>query len=619
MCGIAGIIEKNGRAASIKKLQSMAGAIAHRGPDDDGFYQKDNVALAHRRLSILDLSQDGHQPMNVGSFWITFNGEIYNYIELRKELGGRFKTKTDTEVILTAYRKWGVDCVKKFNGIFAFAIWDEEKKTLFCARDHLGVKPFYYSIKSGAFYFSSEAKGLLAGGIKARPNDRAIYDYLVRGYYQHDTNESFFDGIHQLPPGHTLLWRDGVISMNSYWDPATKIKDFSTWSDKQVSDHFFKIFKDATKIQLRSDVPVGIQLSGGLDSSALTAMVNHICGGQKNFKLFSFIYGNFPDIEKPFMEAAAKKLGWDLEFITIFSKDMVEAMEEIVWYQDEPFPGLPTFGQHFVAKRCRAENIPVILGGEGGDEIGGGYEYYMGAYFLDMIKKQGAEDALGELSAFGKIRPQNPFQDLEAGLRFLLGALGSYFSSGTSADASSFVSHEALRHDFLNKDYASMEFSQPFESHLSNMQYRDIFHTKLPRIIHSIDRAAMAYGVEHRVPFLDHRLVELGLSLPIRHRIRNGHQRFFIRQAMQSLLPKKVAWAPKRATPSPQREWFKDELRPWVQSILASKSFGQRHYFDQKKVLAKYREYYTAKTTPKNSFHIWQWIHLEIWFRKYFD
>lgn len=617
MCGIAGIIEKNKHKPSPRKLRAMMDSISHRGPDDQGQYLKNNVALGHLRLSILDVSPSGHQPMadESGKIWLTFNGEIYNYLELKKELGGKYRSDTDTEVILKAYKKWGPKCVERFNGIFALAIWDENQKTLFCARDHLGVKPFFYAMQNGIFYFGSEIKALLAAGVKTRPNDPVIYDYLSYGYYHHLPERTFFENIYQLPAGCILTLQNGELSTNRYWDLKERVKDLESWDDARARGEFSRIFENAVKIQLRSDVPVGIQLSGGFDSSAVTAMVHHLQGGQRNFRLFSHVYSDTKDIERPYMRALAGALGWRWEHIIVSPQDMPKFVEEITWHQDEPFPGLPTFGLHMLAKKCREEKIPVILGGQGGDEVGAGYEYYMGAFLLDMIRNYGAAKALEELDGYAR---RHDFSG-NAGLNFFVNTLTAYSLGGTSADGTSFVNTAALRDSFLKKSAKPRpEFEKPFTSHLQNMQYRDIVHTKLPRILHSADRAAMAYGVEQRVPLVDYRLVELGLSLAGEHKIREGEQRYFMREAMKDFMPKFVGRAPKRAVPSPQREWFKKELRPWIASIISSKSFGKRPYFDQKEALNQYARY-CREENPKNSFHIWQWIHLELWLRKYFD
>lgn len=615
MCGIAGIIKNKGTEVQEKDLRAMTDAIAHRGPDDEGIYLNGNIGLGHRRLSIIDVSSAGHQPMvnKNQTLWITFNGEIYNYIELKKELGGKYQSNTDTEVILAAYEKWGAECVKKFNGIFAFAIWDKNKKLLFCARDHLGVKPFYYLQKNGVFYFGSEIKAILATRQTTQPNDAIIYDYLSYGYYHH-TNQTFFKDIMQIPAGHTLVLKNGNIRIESFWSPVEK--SINAGNTQNTIEEFANLFKNAVKIQLRSDVPVGMQLSGGLDSSLVVSMANQITGGQRNFRLFSFVYGQHKDVEKPYMEALARKIGWGLEFFEILPLDMKNYMESMVKSQDEPFPGLPTLGLHILAEFSRKNKIPVILGGQGGDEIGAGYEYYMGAFLLDTLIERGPDAGLAELSAYGKL---HSFKDKEQYLSFVLGSLNAYLTAGTSQDGTSFTKPEVLANNFLKRAAKPRHvFPAPFNSHLQNMQYRDIFHTKLPRVLHSADRAAMAYGVEQRVPLIDYRLIELGLGATAGQKINNGVQRFFMRQAARKILPPYVRNAPKRSVPSPQRNWFKKELRPWVLSVLSSKSFKEHGYFDQNKVLREYKRYCQTPGVPKNSFHVWQWLHLEYWLRTYF-
>lgn len=618
MCAIAGIFDTRGKAVSKEAIKRITDAQAHRGPDGEGIYIDGSVGLGHRRLSIIDLSEAGAQPMlsHNGRYALTFNGEIYNYRELKKELPRRkWKGNSDSEVLLAAYEEWGKDCVKKFNGIFAFAIWDSKKKELFCARDHVGVKPFYYYFKNGKFIFASEIKGILAAGIHTTPNERLIYDFLAHGYYQH-TNESFFDGIGQLPAGHTLEVSEKGIRTETFWNLAKVPPVAEEVGDKEAEQKFRDIFEDAVRLQLRSDVPVGMQLSGGFDSSAVVAMAHHVLGGQKNMRLFSFVYEGYKDKEISYMRSLARGLRWRLEIIPVRASDMSERMEEVLYHQDEPFPGLPTFGQHLMAQKCREEGVPVALGGQGGDEIGGGYAYYAGAHYLDVLRQRGAAVARDELSAHGR---RHGLRGADAQLDFLLRALASYSGGGTSADATPFVAPEALNGTFAARARSPLpRFPEPFRSALANMQYRDILFTKLPRVLHSSDRSAMAYGVEHRVPLLDYRLVELGMSLPSRLKIRDGAGRFFMRRAMRELMPARVLNAQKRAVPSPQREWFKKELRPWICSVFESKSFKSRPYLNQQKVVKEYGRYCATRGVPKNSFHIWQWLHLELWLRKYF-
>ena len=619
MCGIAGIYNGSGKPVSRAVIQKMTDAEAHRGPDGEGIFIDGAIGLGHRRLAIIDLSDAGRQPMvsENGRYVLTFNGEIYNYLELKKELSRRkWQSSSDSEVLLAAYEEWGAQCVKKLNGIFAFAVWDRKKKELFCARDPLGVKPFFYAYQNGSFYFTSEIKALLAAGVTTQPNERLMYDFLAYGFYQH-TNETFFDGITQLPAGYTCKVKGNKLGLEKYWDLADAVPAYQDATDKEIEKRFFNIFEDATRLQLRSDVPVGMQLSGGFDSSAVVAMSHHILGGQKNARLFSFVYDEYKDRELPFMRSLAKGLGWRLETIPVCAEDMPQNMEEVLYHQDEPFPGLPTFGQHLMAKRCREEGVPVALGGQGGDEIGLGYDYYFGAYYADALREHGTAMARRVFDEHASARGIVGKKERHALLSRMIAA---YEHGGTSSDGTAFVSLDALSNMFLRRAKKKPpHFLEPFSSALANMQYRDIVYTKLPRILHSSDRSAMAYGVEHRVPLLDYRLVLFGLSLPARFKIRHGVHRHFMRRALRSIMPKRVLEAPRRSVPSPQREWFKKELRPWIRSILGSKRFGSRTYFNQKEVLATYDTYCKTHGVPQNSFHVWQWICVEYWMRKYFD
>ncbi len=615
MCGIAGLVSSK-EPAKTATVQAMIDSIKHRGPDDEGVYTQEEVGLGQRRLSILDVSAKGHQPMRFGNRYVmTFNGEIYNYLELKKELPDiKYESASDSEVLMHAYATWGPDCVKKFNGIFAFAIWDEKERTLFAARDHVGVKPFYYATAGETTYFASEIKAILAAGFKAKPNEHIMYEYLAHGVYDH-SNETFFDGVFQLPAGHSLFIRAGKPVVTKYWNLAERIVDTNGWSDSKVQETFRDLFEDAVKIQLRSDVPVALDVSGGIDSSILAHAINKANNGQKNFRMFSFAYAGSPYDEEPYVRDLAKVLGWEVSIKHLSPDDVKRLIEPATWHQDQPFSGLPSLALQNLVESYKDSDIKVVLEGQGGDEIAAGYEYYIGAYWLDVAKEKGEEAANKEYEAFAKIRG---FKDDESKRAFLKNAIDAYRTPGSSADGSRFAKPEVLQKDFLSRAHVEPKtYEAPFESALTNMQYRDIFHTKLPRILRSVDRASMAYGRELRVPLLDYRLLEFSLGLPLEQKIRNGEQRFFVRDAYRPLLPKHIVEAPKRAVVNPQREWFQKELRPLVEGILSSKSFGERGVFDQKAVLEEYERY--CSTPQKNSFHVWQWVNLELWFRAFMD
>ena len=617
MCGITGFVELSGAPASREAVEKMSQAIKHRGPNDSGVFVNGSAAFAHRRLSILDVTSSGHQPMqdSLGRYTITFNGEVYNYLEIRRELGGRhWKSGSDTEVMLEAYAMWGKECLSHFNGIFSFALWDAAEKELFCARDRLGVKPFYYAVHEGRFLFASEIKALLAAGVPARPNDRIVRDYLVFGMYEH-SEETFFEGIQQLMPGHALTIKDGKITIFRYWNLPERVADLSGLSDADVSERYRALVDDAVGIQLRSDVPIGINASGGLDCSILTETVNRLCGGQRNFEMYSWNYGEEQYDETPYVKELSRHLGWNVNFVTLTPKDALAIMPDVMRHEEQPFPGISIVARHNLYRHTKPETI-VFLEGHGGDEIGGGYEYYISSFLLDVMERDGMDAGEKELAAYGALHGITSKKTLQD---FFLRGLRSYFSGGTSADATSFIATGCLHDDFLSRAFPPKPvFDAPFSTHLANMQYRDLHWTKQPRVLRSVDRNSMAYAKEVRVPFLDHRIVEFAFSLPPRQKIRNGEQRFFMREAFRSRLSPSIVNAPKRAVPDPQRAWLKGALRPWAEEALSSPEFGRRAYVDQKRALAEYRRYCETKDAA-NSFHIWQWLNMEMWFRQLID
>jgi len=596
----------------------MTDSLAHRGPNGFGVYAEGSVGLGHRRLSILDLSEAGRQPMfsDDGNLAITFNGEIYNYLEIKKELGGRaYRSSSDTEVILRAYEKWGGACLEKFNGIFAFAIWDKKNQRLFAARDRLGVKPFYYAIHENIFYFGSEIKALLTAGVPAKQNDEIIYDYLVFGFYDHRP-ETFFAGIQQLMPGHSLLIINNQLQITRYWSLPDRIRPIKKISDSKAAGNFLELVNDSSRLQLRSDVPVGMVVSGGLDSSLLAHSVHQILGGQKNFQLFHFQYvGQEYEQELPAVRDLAKTLSWQSPKITKISPgDMPALVEKIMWHEEQPFPGLPTVAWHKLYQELGESKTIVTLEGHGGDEMAAGYDYYFGPFLVDLLRSKKYAEAEKEIKGLAKIRGL----DKEQLLKFVTNGLRAFQGGGVSADATSFVNLSCLNSEFLKKNLPFPNFEKPFDSLLSNFQYQELLHTKLPRVLRSVDRESMASGRELRVPLLDHRIVEFAFSLPLEQRIRGGQQRFFMRNAAKRFLPPSISDAPKRSLPNPQRAWFQKDLQPWLRKIITSKSFGSRKYFNQKKCLDEF-ENYCRTPNPINSFHIWQWISLELWHRAFID
>ena len=617
MCGIAGIYNLNNKPVSRKSVELMISTLEHRGPNDAGIYEDGCIVLGHRRLSILDLSSKGHQPMSNTNetHWIVHNGEVYNYIELKKELPEQsYCSRTDTEVILKAYSEWGENCVCKFNGIFAFALWDRHEHKLFCVRDHLGVKPFYYAMQDGNFYFASEIKALFAAGVRAKPNNKIIHNYLVHGVYEH-SEETFFEGINQLMPGCSLTVENNEIKIKRYWYLPDSCTSLTHLNDQEVQEQFLELLYDAIKIQLRSDVPIGCHLSGGIDSSVLVAVMSKLLGGAQQFSLSSYCYKEKYD-EKPFIDMVAGCFDSNSQITYLRPDDAMELIDWVLWHEEQPFPGIITLAKYKLAANKENQNAIVFFEGHGGDEIAAGYEYYFGSFILDTIMQSNTKTALEEIKCYAELHSNADSQHM---LSLLVNSLGSYFKGGTSADGSSFLKPHCLDQAFLKQfQMCKPEFEKPFESHLSNMQYRDLHHTKLPRVLRTCDRSSMASGREMRVPLLDKRLVEFAFSLPLKQKIRHGHQRFFLRNAFRDILPEAISNRPKAAVVDPQREWLRTDLQPWVYNILSSKSFNERGYFDQKTVLKEYSKYCENQFST-NAFYVWQWVNLELWLRRFCD
>ena len=620
MCGIAGIFDPKQKIElnTLKTVvENMITVQAHRGPDDEGHYVTNGVGIGACRLKILDLTQAGHMPMqdSASGCIIVYNGEVYNYKELRSELESEFFSNTDTEVVLRSYIKWGEDCVKRFNGMFAFAIWDPKKRKIFCARDRIGIKPFYYATFNGAFYFASEIKGLFAAGIQAKPNHQIIYDYLAGGVYEH-SNQTFFDNIYQLGAGNTMTVNQDGANENPYWELSNHnqivIEDspsnYDSFDHQELEKEYLELLADSVKLRLRSDVPIALNLSAGLDSASLMLILNKVNRGQGILKAFNFYFGSKEFDESPYAKELTRQLGWDAEYFRI-TEDMVPPLtSECMFFQEQPFPGLPTLGKHFICKMARQRDVVVTLEGQGGDEIGGGYQYMMGPHILDLLKQGKADIAESEIKAFAQL---NGF-DINQTVKKIFGGIASYYKNGYSADGTYIPLQHCLNEDFFNRYEKGFEALNPFKTSLQNIQYRDILYTKLPRILRSCDRTSMGNSIELRVPILDHRVVEFSFSLPGSFKINKGVQRYFMRESLKRLSNNRYLGFPKRAIVDPQRFWLQGPLKNWVQDVIYSKSFSEKPYFNAKKVQNEYIAFCNEET-PKNSVFIWQCISMELW------
>lgn len=568
MCGIAGIFGNNWDQP---QLEAMIANQRHRGPDADGRYVNPakTAGLGHNRLSIIDLTPAGRQPMRSrdGRLWIAFNGEIYNYLELRAELNEYpYSSQTDTEVILAAYEKWGEQCPDRFIGMFSFLIWDEREQKLFAARDRFGVKPLnYHQTRSGDIFIASEIHALHAAGVTKAPDVATWATYLSYGLYEH-SEDTFWQGIKTLPGGHFLTWQNGEVKIRRWYDLVERTgQEFDRRPAEMVEEEYLALATESVRLRFRSDVPVGINLSGGLDSSTLLGLVQNVQGEESEAKAFTYITGDPSYDELPWCRQMLARTRHPSIVCQLNPAEVPDLAAAIQSQQDGPFGGLPTIAYAKVFEHARQEGVIVLLDGQGMDEQWTGYDYY-----------------------------RNALQGKPAGI--VQGIRETPVRAGS------------LLPEFGNQ---AREFiaPQPFGDALRNLQYRDICYTKMPRALRFNDRVSMRASTELREPFLDHRLFELALRQPAGRKIFNGEHKWLLRQIAKRLLPGGVVEAPKRALSTPQREWLRGPLRDWADACIEKALAGDGgSWLDAGSVRASWRSY--CDGAGDNSFFVWQWISL---------
>ncbi|PTX44097.1 asparagine synthase (glutamine-hydrolysing) [Christiangramia gaetbulicola] len=562
MCGIAGIISPYNRKQDLKKLLQTQ---KHRGPDNTGScFDEGYAALGHNRLSILDLSQAANQPFkdSSGRYALVFNGEIYNYREIREELSSiyDFRTQSDTEVLLAAYIKFGKTCLEKLNGMFSFAIWDSKEKILFAARDRFGVKPFYYTQNPKEFIFASEIKSLKKVSAKNDPSLKVWASYFAYGSYG-EPYETFYKDHMQLPAGHYLVYKNEKLSINKWYDFIGNVNRIEISNDAEyVKSRYFEILKESISLRFRSDVEVGFNISGGVDSSLLLALVNLYKANDK-IKAYTFYTGNPDYDELAWVEKMVEKTRNPLTKVLLTASEVKSFSKEISAYQDEPYGGIPTMAYSKIFKQARKDNVIVLLDGQGMDEQWAGYDYYSG-------------------------RSTSVIQ-------------------GQKKGSSPFKSH--CLSDEFQKIAKRTEYPEPFENKLQNLQYRDLFYTKIPRALRFNDRISMMAGTELREPFLDHRLVEYAFAQPEKFKIQGNIQKYLLRELIKDLVPPDISSAPKRALQTPQREWLGKELQEFVRENLKTlKKSSWTKWFNHTEIEKEWQNY--LRGDQDSSFHIWQWI-----------
>jgi asparagine synthase (glutamine-hydrolysing) len=610
MCGIAGIV---GAGDLREDITRMVAAQAHRGPDDHGIWidERAGVALGHNRLSIIDLSAAGHQPMTDGNgLWLIFNGEIYNYRELRTQLTGySFRSQSDSEVILAAWRRWGPDCVTRFIGMFALAVWDEKTRELVCVRDRLGIKPFLYAWHANRFLFSSEAKAILAAGVPAVADLQTWATYLVHGTYDH-SERTFFAGLQTLPPAHYGRLKNGQWSVHRYWDPLPAADSPLALSDDEASAALTSLFEDSVRLRLRADVPIGVNLSGGLDSSMLVAAADKWLGdAEGELETFTASFGDPAYDEDSFAERVPRRSRWRRHVVRMDPEECWEQLPVGLWHQEAPFGGVATVAYHKLHAHARSRGIIVLLEAQGADEIFAGYPYFLPAYWRDLLEAGQGALLRREWRAMAPKQRDRWIAHTRSLMRD--GGLSVHYD-GTAHLPSSGLDPSLVR---LAGPYP--EFEAPIAGHLAKALWRDTRYSKLPRVLRMNDRLSMASGTELREPFLDHRIVEFAFRLPSQQKIRLGQGKFVERHALRGVLPPAACREPKRMVVTPQREWLRGPLRARTEEVLASRSFAERGLFDPASALRSFRRF--AEGEGDNSFFAWQWINAELWFRACVD
>jgi asparagine synthase (glutamine-hydrolysing) len=615
MCGIAGILDFNNKSIKKNEIQSMIDSISHRGPDGEGTFLEDSVGLGHKRLSIFDLSMAGKQPMKSSDdrFIITFNGEVYNWPEIRKQLKkSNWISKTDTETILHAFIEFGPECLKLFNGMFAFAIWDKKEKKLFLARDRVGIKPLYYGNYKGRFYFGSEIKALFAAKFPREPNYEIVNDFLQWGLIDH-SNETFFKGVKSLKPGcYMEINLQGEVRTKTYWDLVSIVNNRKVIDTSDAIVEYKNLLQDSIALRVRGDVPVGVFLSGGIDSSILAAQLvkNNTV---KDLEAYTYDFKTSNAGEGKYASEVAKWLGLKQKISNLDYKEIPNYFSKVLFHEEMPITSLRVVAAHKLYEEFAPTGSTVVLEGHGGDHVGAGFEYYFMAHLLDLIKREGTLSAYSSMQKYMDIYniPEN--KKLEK-LFNVIGAINRIGSS--TQDGVPFVKNNCLNEEFITSQISSrIEFPRPFSSHLLNAQYIDLFFHNMPRVLRYADRGSMAVGREARVPILDHRIIEFCFCTTENARINNNQQRYFMRKATEEFLPKKILQRPKRSIVDPQKHWLQNELKDWVMDVFTSKSFRERGIFNQSEVMNEYKNFCLSEK-PATGFHIFQYLNVELWFRE---
>lgn len=564
MCGIAGIIQLPVAGYSREQLQKMTLSLAHRGPDGEGDWQNPDgtVLLGHRRLSIIDLSAAGQQPMHyLGRYSIVHNGEIYNYVELKETLqqkGYVFQTKTDTEVIVAAFDCWQEECLQQFDGMFAFAIWDEKKRELFAARDRFGEKPFYYYYDQQRFLFASEMKALWAAGIEKIPNQKMLFNFISIGYTDNPSRpeESFYEHIFKLPAASYLKFSFIYFqhTVKNYWDIDPEAEDTDI-TEEEALEEFTSLFRTSVQRRLRSDVPVGSSLSGGLDSSSIVAMLHTLKGEQQPQHCFTAVFDGFEKNEAAYATEVARTFNLQQHLAGFTEKDLLNDWDKLCYQQEEPIGSASVYAQYKVYEKAREKGITVLLDGQGADETLAGYSSYYKWYWQELFRKRKLYRSKELVFARERgIQESFDYRNM----------IAAYFPSFASVVLERQYLVKAIGLEDLTRDFVRLQskeayYTPPEYFNLNGVLYFNTCIHGLEELLRYADRNSMAHGREVRLPFLSHELVEFIFSLPARFKIRQGWSKWLLRKSVDPLLPAGITWRTgKVGFEPPQQQWMTD-------------------------------------------------------------
>jgi asparagine synthase (glutamine-hydrolysing) len=564
MCGIAGMVSKSGVPGLLPQLKKATGTLLHRGPEEEGFWANEQrtVAFGHRRLCIIDLSKKAAQPMHyAGRYTIIYNGEIYNYCEIKNELeskGHSFQSHSDTEIILASYAEWGAACLQRFDGAFAFAIWDGKEQILFAARDRFGEKPFFFFYDNEQLLFTSEIKALWEMGIEKEVNKSMLYNFLTLGYTANpsDAGETFYNNVHKLPAAHYLTYslQTNSLQINPYWQVYVEVNN--TLSESDAIEKFNALFADSVQKRLRSDVAIGTSLSGGLDSSSIVAFCAGETAAQYTHTCFTASFSGFEKDETAYASAVAKKFGLQHHLTTIAENEVACLMGKVAACQDEPFSSASVLAQYKVFEAAKAEGITVLLDGQGADEVLGGYHKYYKWWWQELYRTKRLSSS-GELHAAQALGIKESF-----GLKNKLAALLPDFSASILQTQKS---KKAFNHPHLNRDFAfsnkqNLYYTLPTSPDLNGVLYYNTFVNGLEELLRLADRNSMAHSVEVRLPFLQHELVAFLFTLPPHFKIHQGWTKWLLRRAVGNKLPEEIVWRKdKVGYEPPQKQWMKNK------------------------------------------------------------